>query len=310
MRHLSGKEPEIIGVSISHRRIMTIGFILFLQLAALIQQTRSASLKVATWNALAPQYAKSYKYPWCAPEHIEWSHRETLLASRILDLEPDILCLQEVQVDVSSGLFQRLDSYDSVIQNVTEGHNVAIAILVRKDYPFYVERVESRSRVLLAVLRSKDEPRENIYVASVHLEAGTKDGNDLQRYHQLKSLFKRLHHHCSMDGAGLSEASIILAGDFNMLRTNNIYDCLVKGELNHPEKNNVKSIPIVKFIDSIPVPMTFARGYALDYIFTSKGFNVDSYLPLSPHATVGIPQLWPSKEQPSDHLPIGVELTV
>jgi mRNA deadenylase 3'-5' endonuclease subunit Ccr4 len=297
----------MIGVS---TRIITTVLMLLPLLAALIQQTRAASLKLATWNVLAPQYAKSYKYPWCAPQHLDWSHREALVASQIIDLNPDILCLQEVQVDISSALFQRLESYDAVIQNVTEGHNVAIAILVRKDYPFYVERVESRSRVLLAVLRSKNEPRANFYVASVHLEAGTKDGNDLQRYHQLKSLFKRLSHHCSMDGMGLSDASIILAGDFNMLRTNNIYDCLVKGELYHPENNNIKPIPIVNFSDSIPIPMTFARGYALDYIFTSTGISLKSYLPLSPHATVCIPQRWPSKEHPSDHLPIGVELTV
>lgn len=279
---------------------------------ALALTMNGVSVKVATWNVLAPQYASLYKYPWCPPQHLDWSHRQSLLVSTVLEMQPDILCLQEVQIDVGSEFLRRLDSYDTVLQNVTEGHNVAIAILVRKTCPFYVERVESRSRVLLAVLRSKyDDNKRKLYLGSVHLEAGTKEGNDLQRYHQLKSLFKRLRYHCTMDGDVLSDASIILAGDFNMLRSNNFYDCLLEGELSHPEKkNNVKSIPIVKFRDGMPLPMTFAKGYALDYIFTSTGIEIDDHLPQSTHALPCIPQPWPSKDHPSDHLPICLQVRV
>jgi endonuclease/exonuclease/phosphatase family metal-dependent hydrolase len=301
------------GLTKSSRTIRTVlikVIVVFFFLTALVARTSAASIKVATWNVLAPQYAMTYKYPWCAPEHLDWNHRQPLIVSQIQEMDPDILCLQEVQVDLWSHLLEGLESYDAVIQNVTNEHNVAIAILVRKDCPFCVERVESRSRVLLAVLRSKLDESQNLYLGSVHLEAGTEDGNDLQRYHQLKSLFKRLRLHCSMDGTMLADASIILAGDFNMLRTNFIYDCLRKGELNHPEKIKIKPVPIVKFHDSIPVPITFAKGYALDFIFTSAGIEIENQIHQSPLATQGVPQLWPSEEYPSDHLPIGVTLSV
>lgn len=282
-----------------------------LSLLLLFDPPISALVKVATWNLLAPQYASPHKYPWCSTEYLDWTHRQSLILSRLENVNADIICLQEVQLDIWPELLEQLESYDTAIQNVSDGHNIACAILVRKESPYAIERIESRSRVLLAILRHENNAKKHIYLGSVHLEAGIKDGNDMQRYHQLKSLFKRLRHHCSLDSVQLEEAPIILAGDFNMLRSNLMYTCLLEGNLQHPEKAKSKApISIVKFCDSIPLPMTFAKGYALDYIFTSDVINVEAPLPPLPCAATCIPQLWPSQEHPSDHLPIGVVLRI
>lgn len=275
-------------------------------------------VRLATWNLLAPQYAKISKYPWCDPHYLDWNYRQSLIIPQLLQLDADIICLQEVQVDVWPDLFAPLESiYEGVIQNVTSGHNVASAILVRKDCPWKMERVESRSRALLTVLRNEHaaNPTKQLYLGTVHLEAGMNDDNDLQRYHQLKSLFKRLAYHCRTDGTSLKEAAIVLAGDFNMLRSNLMHQCLSEGRLYHPEQLNTKPpIETTRLQDAFQVgpqqavQMTYAKGSVLDYIWTSTGIDVGEALPFSLHATQNIPQPWPSREHPSDHIPIGVEL--
>ncbi len=276
----------------------------------------SALVKLATWNLLAPQYARIEKYPWCDSHFLDWGHRQSLIIPQLLAMDADIICLQEVQLDVWPDLLSQLECvYDGVIQNMTDGHNVANAVLLRKNSPLKIERVESRSRVLLTVLRQENSHRRQVYLATLHLEAGTNDDNDMQRYHQLKSLFKRLTHHCEMDGLLLQNATIILAGDFNMLRSNLMHQCLSDGELVHPdEMNNKPPIKIARLHDTFlmgerrSVQMTFAKGYVLDYIWASADIRVGKTLPISLHATKAIPQQWPSRDQPSDHLPIGVEL--
>jgi mRNA deadenylase 3'-5' endonuclease subunit Ccr4 len=278
----------------------------------------SALVKLATWNLLAPQYAGTGKYPWCEPDYLDWQYRESLIIPQLLQLDADVICLQEVQVDVWPGLMSKLEYvYDGVLQNMTNDHRIANAILIRKEFPFQIERVESRSRILLVVLRKESSFPKHMYVASVHLEAGVTSDNDMQRYHQIKSIFKRLSHHCQLDGISLQDAPIVLAGDFNMLRSNMIYQCLSDGQLIHPDNvKNKPPIPTTKLrdvflMDTRPsVQMTYAKGYVLDYIWASNCIGVGKPLELSPSATQAIPQTWPSQDHPSDHLPIGMELII
>ena len=112
------------------------------------------------------------------------------------------------------------------LQNVTRGHNVASAILVRDSCCLCIERLESRSRVLIGVLQDKRDDSKRIYLCNVHLEAGEKNDDNLQRYHQLKSLFKRLTRQVRSDNILLDDASIIMAGDFNMLRKSPLHTFL------------------------------------------------------------------------------------
>jgi hypothetical protein len=54
--------------------------------------------------------------------------------------------------------------------------------------------------------------------------------------------------------------------------------------------------------------MTYAKGYVLDYFWTSRTVDVQDTLLLHPRASTTEPQKWPSETHPSDHLPIGVDL--
>jgi endonuclease/exonuclease/phosphatase family metal-dependent hydrolase len=262
-------------------------------------------------------------------------------------MDADLICLQEVQVDLWPDFMERLQPlYDGILQNVTRGHNVASALLIRKTCPLQVERFESRSRVLLAVLKDprKQEKDSKLYLCSVHLEAGEDLDADETRFYQVQSLFRRLRYHCQLDGTKLEDAPIVLAGDFNMLRTNLMHCDLSRGELHNPgqmrNKPPISTIPLhdayledsttsstmpsspssnysgraskVQYPTEDRTPKelvkTYARGYVLDYVFTSGKVDVQETLLLHPGASRKEAQKWPSREYPSDHLPIGIDL--
>jgi endonuclease/exonuclease/phosphatase family metal-dependent hydrolase len=258
----------------------------------------------------------------------------------------DIICLQEVQVDLMwpDILSHCSDiNYTGVIQNVTRGHAVASAILIRNECPLQIEGLESRSRALIAVLSSKEESSEEkkMFLCNVHLEAGEKDFDNMQRYHQLKSLFKRLSRQIHISREEIKDAKIVMAGDFNMLRTNPLHTFLRQGLLQSPEQ--IKNLPpasTIKLFDSYLDPTidggeiqprpsrlhfatseenlsqdgnsilqrTYAMGDVLDYIWHSQSVSIKDTLIFHPLALNREKQRWPCSSHPSDHLPIGVDI--
>lgn len=338
--------------------------------------------RVASWNLLAPLYALPAKYPWCPPEHLDWGHRKSLIVQQLLSFQADILCLQEVQVDLFPDLQQSLRPFygTGILQNVTGHHPVGCAIFLRHgdstvnnpDQLLEVVRVESRSRALIVVLRKKlaatvrgeidgDSANSLLYLCNVHLEAGMFHDDNLQRYHQLRSLFKRLKYHCNLDKMPFCHAPIVMAGDFNMLHNNPLHTFLSQGLLEPPDKEAssikkragkkgrklvlpkittklrdaylaVKS-PVLATSTSLSLrgegdsrssmfeaepqcraqipqrlEMTYSSGCVLDYIWASESINIHDTLLLHPQAATKESQKWPSKDHPSDHLPIGVDL--
>ena len=288
----------------------------------------SQLIRLASWNLLAPVYTKGRKYPWCSEEHLSWDHRKGLITEQLIQARADILCLQEVQIEHWPDLLASLQPlrYQGILQNVTSGHPVATAVLYDAS-KLELLRSESRSRALIAVLkeRSSEESSSStninmntdrhLYLASVHLEAGQEEDCNLTRYHQLKSLWKRMSNHIRLDKVPLDDAAVVLAGDFNMLYSNPLYSSLSRGLLYHPNNPLTPAKKLTKLEDayrattSIASPKrlekTFGGGSILDYIWTSERVDVKECLVLNPQVLDPERQLCPSDTHPSDHLPIG-----
>jgi mRNA deadenylase 3'-5' endonuclease subunit Ccr4 len=243
-------------------------------------------------------------------------------------MNADIVCLQEVQVDLFPDFMSKLSAtFDGILQNVTAMHNVGTAILVRKDGPFRIKRSESRSRALITVLQDKGNG-SLLYVSSVHLDADaardrqTREYHQRQRESQLKSLLKRLKNHCFLDHINFETVPIIIAGDFNMLRDNPINAALTEGELSlqfplhfrdaylEAEQSNHQSLPLYQNQDDSSshfLVKTYGGGAILDYIYVSHQVKVIKTLLYHPSSSSpGIENL-PSNDHPSDHLPVGID---
>ena len=292
---------------------------------------------------MAQEYVKEYKYPWTreTPGCLEWDHRKSLIADKLLDEETktDIVCLQEVQVDLFSDLLTSLSPvFDGVIQNVTSGHNVGTAVLVRNSCNMKIKRVESRSRALIATLEN-EENEKKIYICSVHLNADKSQDPKKREYHQkqrqcqLKSLLKRINYACKLDKQIINEAHILVAGDFNMLRENPLHELLTEGNVSpsaqvslhdayfEAERHNRHSIPVYhqssseegnsieeKSKSDQHLVKTYKGGAILDYIWTSEKVKVVDTLLYHPSASTVGTEKWPCDDHPSDHLPIGIDI--
>ena len=159
-------------------------------------------------------------------------------------MDADIVCLQEVEVELWPTFLARLEQigYAGELQKMSRNHPVANAVLVRRS-SLQIVRIESRSRVLVAVLR--DAARESappLYLANCHLEAGATEKASATRLFQLRSLLRRVELQRAIDGAAArgrpnplsptaeaTEAALVLAGDFNFDRSSDLYAFLAHG---------------------------------------------------------------------------------
>jgi mRNA deadenylase 3'-5' endonuclease subunit Ccr4 len=275
-------------------------------------------------------FATPEKYGFCCPMALNWNDvRCPLILETIRSHQPEIVCLQEVQIDTwyedLLPSFRSLN-YTCILQNVTRNHPVACAALVKED-AWNVIAVESRSRALIVVLQEKRHPRTEtlLYLATVHLDA--RWDQDATRYSQIKSLLKRLEYHHQLQQNALEQRTgpppepiVIIAGDFNMLRSNPIHHLLATGVSETPGALSSALLPLhdvfgrenPSVASSSKTPTlrrTFAGGSILDYIWVSPAFSVQPWI-MDERCTQRPNRQqyyrWPAMDQPSDHLPIGM----
>lgn len=326
-------------------------------------------------------------------------------------MDADIVCLQEVDVDLFPQLVQSLHptfTTDGIrLQKVHWNHNVATAVFVRSTCPLQIVRDESRSRAQIVVLKSRqveevgadmatttmteENDRKNnnghydnqqspqtqqrdkyLYLCNVHLDAGAnKIDPKLRMYHQeqrtnqLKSLLHRANlqyqkdrhqHTASTAAVGTTPPSInddsdhsipiIIAGDFNMLRSNPLHACLENGNLSNGKIGTTATTTGLRLIDTYldterkgresklaflqtrPSPTTttvtatdesknhrhnvvqktFRGGAILDYIWISDQVHVIDTLVYHPESLNSGWAPIPSKHHPSDHFPVGIDI--
>lgn len=277
-------------------------------------------VSVCSWNLLAPRYAKENKYPWSNAQDLDWKNRQSRIVQILASIDADIVCLQEVQVDLWHDLLSKLQQrgYHGVLQKMGGQHPVANAILIRQ-HGLHVVRTESRSRALIAVIMDKEEQSSPLYLANVHLDAGWTRDSDETRFNQVKSLCKRLQHQIAKDSkVSTEEATIVIAGDCNMLRESRLYKLLSTGSTSDPQGNKITA-PLLPLHDthlnqSPPwgpnIQMSYRSGHLLDYVWVSDTVDVLRTMPdmLGTVATAE-PKAWPCATHPSDHIPIGAILS-
>jgi mRNA deadenylase 3'-5' endonuclease subunit Ccr4 len=282
---------------------------------ALVARRSCNALRLVSWNVLAPIYAPESKYPHCSIDDLAWPTRRYRIIQELEQFEGDIICLQEIQLDLwEEDLKQFVENinYIPIVQE-TKDHPIANVILIRPSCGWECVAVESRSRALLTVLKHADESM--LFLGNVHFQAGMQEEHDEKRYTQIRSLLKRIRKHAR--DYKVDQPNIVLVGDFNMRRNNPMYRLLETGEeqdeYNHKKK--AVKLPFLPLVDAYrvqpptdPVHTTYCGCAILDYIWTSSTMRVvETY---QTHADAGSRTVhnWPNAFHPSDHLAIGATL--
>jgi CCR4-NOT transcription complex subunit 6 len=337
-----GRRPRSLLLSI----VVTISLLLHRNDA--LSASAPTEFRILSWNLLAPMFAPAEKYRYSDPDCLPWSYRQPRILARLKAWNPDIICLQEMQLDLWDDFLAQMEGYQGVIQKEKSSkRDLPVNAVLVRDGCAEIVRTESRSRALIVVLKPTpttvidevDEDGDHIFLANVHLEAGFD--RDETRYFQIRSLMKQLEKQVLLDkpdhgkdvdsdsdsDSDNSEPAVILAGDFNMFSTDDIiYDLLTIGHL--PDDDDGDDIlvadtlpepflPLLPLRDAYrqcppvpgPVLMTYRGGAVLDYIWLSSSFTVQETWQAHPVAAKSLRRTWPNPNQPSDHLPVGAVLS-
>ena len=239
-------------------------------------------MRVVSWNVLAQSYLRAEYYPFSPPQALTGPERRARLVERAVALRPDVLCLQEVEPEAWTELSAAFPAHEGRFLHKGEGRPDGCGLLVRRALGPVAWRdvryADGTGHVaLLARL-------PELGVATTHL-----------RWHRLDA----------PGSPGPGEMRELLA------QVPRDQPWIVCGDLNAEADSEV---------------LTLARAHGLRdaYAATPEAWTANSnqrrkridFLLLGPGlagAPLAVPPLGdqtplPSLEEPSDHLPIGVDL--
>lgn len=138
-------------------------------------------LRLASWNILANCYVREEWYRRCDPEALKWSQRRELLLRKLTELDADILCLQEVELEAFDFLEERLRKlgYRGLHGKKGQGKPDGCATFFKENGPalkssqvfHYDDREKGgRSSGHLALISSFDVGAGTLRVANTHLK--------------------------------------------------------------------------------------------------------------------------------------------
>uniref|UniRef100_A0A6P4EPV7 Protein angel n=1 Tax=Drosophila rhopaloa TaxID=1041015 RepID=A0A6P4EPV7_DRORH len=290
---------------------------------------KSSTFKLVSYNILAQDLLLEhlFLYVGIPQEFLTWRRRQQNLQRELIKLNPDILCLQEMQFDHLGLLVQglrmgngkrlayvykkktghRTDGcaivYDSskfqlLDQRAVELHDQEVALLNRENV------------ALFAKFRFKKEPdqQKEFVVATTHLLYNPKR-NDV-RCAQVGRMLEELH-------SFSTDTPVVLTGDFNSLETSSPIELLIgKGDDGESEAN-----PALLRFELIDPGEGTASTYqnewiTVDYILRSLGSRSrHKLLPISVYSLPSINSCCRVGQIPnhflgSDHYAMGAIFTV
>ena len=227
-------------------------------------------MRIATYNVLATCYIKPEYYPEIDPAYLDPGLRRERQIARIRSLDADLICLQEVEQDL----------WDQLLVRGLEGR--FLCKQGRLDGCATLVRVASGALAWREVRLTCAPPQVALVaewggmtVINTHLK-WAPPGDDLP-VRQVEELLELLG----------DATEILICGDLNFT-------------LEHPAAEAVKARG---FQAGGTSPTAFANGQSkrIDHVFYSNRLQVTDLVPaLQPPV--------PSQDEPSDHIPLTVEV--
>jgi len=295
---------------------------------------RREFLSVASWNTLRRQYKAR---PYVDSAVVDWKFRRKCIHDTLLSLDCDLLCLQEAEIttiEEDFGQFLKSHGYDFIhpkLKGSDKKHpHTKPSIFFRSDRLELVWYT-GRSRAIIAEFMWKDR-KESFFVINCHCTGRAQNRAD--RFFQVRKWLARLENELEKrsersEPQNLEQTRIIFLGDFNSHTTELCHQFLVNGHIPDSTPSDVLEDikdehlfashsfggfqPIYDCLDPFqpwtlcPCPGIRSR---VDYIYT-RGFQTESLRkPLNDNGRIFTDVLIPTKEYPSDHLPLATELSL
>jgi len=285
------------------------------------QLSNDQTISIATFNTLRKDYDFQEKY-WVTQEMRHWDFRLSLHKKLLAELNTDIICLQEAEIDsvVTEFAFVEELGYTlipGVAKNAKDNHYHTKPSLLYKKDKLKLKFVNNRTRTV--VYKFEDLNKNEFCLINCHLQGGTDES---QQCFQMKSALATLQ----TESKNNPDIPAFVCGDFNSDSDRSVHQLIKNGTISPEDnqkffKNTFKFKNVFKFQDSLkdvsPRPFTHKWGVKEDAIFNSIDFVY--YTPaffevckirdpltetqkIDMKETGGLPNDW----VPSDHLPLAV----
>lgn len=250
----------------------------------------TASFKVMSYNILADKFCKYGDYSQVAEEDLKWANRKHNLIEYILNIKADVICLQEVDVAAYDFISQKLAHYGyaAIYGDSLDTKNNDAVMTLYKNSKFKLAKTKiiafpnSSKTFLISELLETTNKKISIVNVKIKWDDSNKKLKDHIGYKQINFLISNLL-------PLIESGPLLICGDFNV------------------EPDGMCLHKINEFLDDIHANTdykTFNENRYLkriDYIFYNKFVkhnNYSQYIKLTPDTVL------PSKNQPSDHLPV------
>eukprot|EP01090_Pellita_catalonica_P020681 TRINITY_DN7505_c0_g1_i2.p1 TRINITY_DN7505_c0_g1~~TRINITY_DN7505_c0_g1_i2.p1 ORF type:complete len:315 (+),score=41.38 TRINITY_DN7505_c0_g1_i2:44-988(+) len=294
---------------------------------------------LVSYNILADKWTKKSSYARVAKNVMDWENRKERISAKMLEFDPDIFCLQELDPVAYSDHFEPVFSsngYCGVMQTSSKkaGQPVkhpGLALFVKKS-AYEITWTNSRSRIMIVELQRKNgaeilgNPKSNpfLYVLNAHLE-GRHSAADI-RVNQIKSAFEHLQKRWATFNAVEAQPATILCGDFNSHSKSGIFKLITDGMLpkDYADPSFFNKVIYTKTDVKLPFKMKSAfhsnnSNYTPRYSFRAPGLSA-ALIDFVFFANIELLAVWqvatpcelalikkeglPTKHNPSDHLPL------
>jgi endonuclease/exonuclease/phosphatase family metal-dependent hydrolase len=258
------------------------------------------------WNVLAPTWCRQDLYPMSKPEELDLKIRSQLIASRIREIDADVLILQEIDLEFCDTILGLLNTEDlDYKRSDLIAHSQSLwsewkplypnrlngGIVLWKSKIINVKNIETINLTddgnnalgfLLEIIRG--ENRVSYGLIGCHLEP-----NNAKLQNKQVSVLLDL-----VSSYSLKSDGVILCGDFNLVDTSIEYTRLLDSGL-------------IDIVTQQRSQIVTCAGQRIDYIFASMDQDLK---PMALHSMVAD---FCSREDyirkiGSDHLPVGVKI--
>lgn len=253
---------------------------------------------ILTYNVLAELYATAEQFPYCASWALAWHFRKINLLKEILNYNPDILCLQEVQSDHMVDFFLpklREHGYTAIYKKKTKemytgsGHTIDGCATFFRDSKFaLVKKYEVEfNKAAASLAETFDNPtkksqamnrlmKDNVALIAV-LEALELPSADQRRQlicvanthiHANKDMndVKLWQVHTLLKGlekiAASADIPMLVAGDFNSLPGSAAHQLLSTGSVQQPLVEKIDPLKLVLDNQKLQHQLPLASAYA------------------------------------------------
>ena len=274
---------------------------------------------VMQFNCLADGLAQSGEFQYASPDELYWSSRWILIQTEINRINPDVLCVQEMNHPEALATFMP-DHYmlycpklSSPALNCGSPPDGCVMMIRRSLYElidvqivYYNTGGEPNSGAIVAAVKDKRN-KQGLIFATSHLKAKAAAANEEIRVIQIRQLLSRikgsrnlLHGYLG----GESQPRIILTGDFNSSPDRDVYKtiytdseinfhsvynaCFRQSQRDECDKAAFEKPPCAEYSKHEPDFTTYkirhgegAKKHTIDYIWLGQSCNEQNKLVVS-----------------------------